>query len=333
MLNTQNHTLSSINSRSITKTSATTLVVFDDRVSDLEILYQALLPGSIGFTISSQDDGLEEITRLLEETEVEFLSIVAHGESGIIHLGRNPVNIQQLQAKSQLLQNWGVKEIALYSCEVAKDDVGKHFIHQLSELTGATVAAAFTKIGAATLGGNWDLAVTTSNVLAPTLFEASILQNYPSVLISVSLVAGTTPIEGGILGTFEVSLDAPAPAGGIIVNFTTTGTTATPNLDYALSIGTGITAITTNTFTIAAGVTKATINVIAFRDAVIDPNEIITINTTAGTGDFNGDGKADILWRNDNGAAAIWGMNGAAVVSADIVATIANSWSVVAPVL
>ena len=28
------------------------------------------------------------------------------------------------------------------------------------------------------------------------------------------------------------------------------------------------------------------------------------------TGDFNGDGKSDILWQNDNGQAAIWLMNG-----------------------
>ena len=29
-----------------------------------------------------------------------------------------------------------------------------------------------------------------------------------------------------------------------------------------------------------------------------------------GAGDFNGDGKADILWQNDNGTAAIWLMDG-----------------------
>ena len=30
-----------------------------------------------------------------------------------------------------------------------------------------------------------------------------------------------------------------------------------------------------------------------------------------GTGDFNGDGHADILWQNDNGSVAIWLMNAA----------------------
>jgi hypothetical protein len=36
-----------------------------------------------------------------------------------------------------------------------------------------------------------------------------------------------------------------------------------------------------------------------------------------GTGDFNGDGKSDILWQNTNdGTPAIWEMNGTSIVSA-----------------
>ena len=33
------------------------------------------------------------------------------------------------------------------------------------------------------------------------------------------------------------------------------------------------------------------------------------------TGDFNGDGKSDILWQNDDGTPAIWLMNGSTVLS------------------
>jgi hypothetical protein len=35
----------------------------------------------------------------------------------------------------------------------------------------------------------------------------------------------------------------------------------------------------------------------------------------AGTGDFNGDGKTDILWRNTNGSLAIWEMNGGQILA------------------
>src|SRR6185369_13478215 len=38
-----------------------------------------------------------------------------------------------------------------------------------------------------------------------------------------------------------------------------------------------------------------------------------------GAGDFNGDGKADILWQNDSGQAQIWLMNGTSVSSTALV--------------
>ena len=39
----------------------------------------------------------------------------------------------------------------------------------------------------------------------------------------------------------------------------------------------------------------------------------------AAVGDFSGDGKADLMWRNSNGAFAEWTMNGAAITSSSLV--------------
>jgi FG-GAP-like repeat len=46
--------------------------------------------------------------------------------------------------------------------------------------------------------------------------------------------------------------------------------------------------------------------------------------------DFNGDGKSDILWRNDYGSVAVWQMNGATVTSSSLtsVPNIDASWKV-----
>jgi Domain of unknown function (DUF4347)/FG-GAP-like repeat len=165
-----------------TRVSASTLVVFDSRVSEIETLSQALLPGAVSLTIDTHDDGLETITKMLAQTGAKYLAIVAHGEPGVVHLGKNSIDIEQLQAQSQLLSAWGVKEIALYSCEVAQGEIGKSLIYQLSELTGATVAAAATKTGSAALGGSWNLAVTTGKITAPRLFESKLLQIYQFAL-------------------------------------------------------------------------------------------------------------------------------------------------------
>ncbi|MCZ8362164.1 MAG: FG-GAP-like repeat-containing protein, partial [Microcystis sp. LE19-251.1A] len=163
------------------------------------------------------------------------------------------------------------------------------------------------------------------------LAVANRFTNNVSVLLNttpkITIAPGTNPVEGGTVGTFIISLDTPAPTGGIVVNFNTTGSTATILADYSLTAGINTTAVTANTFTIAAGATTATLNVVAVSDAVNDPNETVKVNLTSGgdyilganssasfnpatnfsvgnrptsvtVGDFNGEGKSDLAEAN-----------------------------------
>ena len=52
--------------------------------------------------------------------------------------------------------------------------------------------------------------------------------------------------------------------------------------------------------------------------------------SVAEIGDFDGDGKADILWRNQTtGQDAIWFMNGATTTSGPFTGTVADlNWSI-----
>lgn len=47
-----------------------------------------------------------------------------------------------------------------------------------------------------------------------------------------------------------------------------------------------------------------------------------------GIGDFDGDGKSDLLWRDTAGHVAVWEMNGTNFLRGDTVATVDASWSV-----
>jgi hypothetical protein len=50
--------------------------------------------------------------------------------------------------------------------------------------------------------------------------------------------------------------------------------------------------------------------------------------TIAVTGDFNGDGKSDLLWRNTSGDTAVWFMNGTAVASTTSLGNVPIAWTV-----
>ncbi len=61
---------------------------------------------------------------------------------------------------------------------------------------------------------------------------------------------------------------------------------------------------------------------IEFAEPVTFQGTAVSLNsswTLAAIGDFNGDGKADLVWENSNGALAEWTMNGVAITSANSV--------------
>jgi FG-GAP-like repeat len=55
---------------------------------------------------------------------------------------------------------------------------------------------------------------------------------------------------------------------------------------------------------------------------------VTALPTVAGTGDFNGDSFADIVWRDTAGDTSIWLMNGAAVLSAGFLGNVPTTWSI-----
>lgn len=158
------------------------LVLFDQRVQDLNLLSQALVPEAIARIIRPHEDALRIITHLLTITDIRRLAIVAHGEPGVVHLGARSLTLQQLQERSYLLGEWNLEEIALYSCNVAQDD---WFIAELSRLTGATVVAATGKVGAVALGGNWELETVWGDRVSPSPFMPETLITYSGTLSTI----------------------------------------------------------------------------------------------------------------------------------------------------
>ena len=49
--------------------------------------------------------------------------------------------------------------------------------------------------------------------------------------------------------------------------------------------------------------------------------------TLAAAGDFNGDGKTDLLWRHASGLNAVWQMDGATVMDGAFTNSLDSAWT------
>jgi Ca2+-binding RTX toxin-like protein len=165
----------------------TTLLIVDPAVSDYQSLIGSMNPTAVA-VLNPTQDGVKQITDLLKDCRgIKHLHILSHGESGQLQLGSNLLSWQALDRSAATLRTWASAladdaEILLYGCRVAAGAIGQRFVHSLSQLTGATVAASTTPIGNAALGGNWQLDFATGAIETPLAFQPDAMAAYPGIL-------------------------------------------------------------------------------------------------------------------------------------------------------
>lgn len=164
----------------------TTLVIVDSNVDDYQSLLGAINSQAQVVILNSDQDGVEQMSSILAAHDgIESLHILSHGAPGQLQLGSTDLTGSGLAHSAQQIQAWAKAlssraEIFLYGCRVAAGAIGQQFVEQLSQLTGATVAASTTLTGHADLGGDWQLSFTTGPVSTPLAPE--VLASYRGVL-------------------------------------------------------------------------------------------------------------------------------------------------------
>ncbi|MFM7426031.1 MAG: DUF4347 domain-containing protein [Elainella sp.] len=149
----------------------------DAGVSDPASLIANLAPGTEVYQLSAAQSGLDQITQILAgRTGISGIHIISHGSDGQLQLGDTTVS--DLSAYDDDLQLWSASltddaDILLYGCDLAADVKGKSFVTQLSQATGADVAASTDLTGSSAQGGDWVLEyqtgqIETGSLSAPT---------------------------------------------------------------------------------------------------------------------------------------------------------------------
>lgn len=166
------------------------IIFIDATVEDYQTLIAGINPDTKVVILDRMKDGVSQITENLQGGKYKAVHLVSHGGEGSLQLGSKQLNSGNLDAYKSQLQQWANyltedADILLYGCDVAVGETGVGFVQQLSQLTGADVAASDDLTGSAALGGDWDLEVKTGNIESTVAFTSEVRNSYRSILPSI----------------------------------------------------------------------------------------------------------------------------------------------------
>jgi len=166
-----------------------TEIVFIDSSLNLDFqLANAFQSGVVVSVLDGSIDGIQQITDILSGYHnLSAIHIISHGESGRIVLGTGVLDSDSLEYYSDSLTAWSDAltadaDIPLYGCSFADGTAGINLVDRIAKITGADVAASTDPTGAAELGGDWDLELSTGVIETQGLHQSLILNDYPHLL-------------------------------------------------------------------------------------------------------------------------------------------------------
>ena len=144
------------------------ILFVDPVVSDLETILGNLRSEVHAILLNARSPVTRQIATALEEYRgLDAIHVIAHGAPGRVSFAGGEWSAGTLKeaacdfaAIGRALAADG--ELRLWSCETALGDAGEAFVEALSEAIGADVRASTSMIGAAALGGTWEMSARAS---------------------------------------------------------------------------------------------------------------------------------------------------------------------------
>jgi len=194
--------------------SPETVVFIDPAVKEYEKLAKSVAPNTRAFILDRHLDGVGQISTVLGEyKDLKSIQIVSHGTAGVLKLGEVELTAENVGNYSQNLGQWGKAlakggDILLYGCDVAATEVGEQFVQQVSELTGADVAASKDKTGNSNLGGDWSLEYQSGLVSSSLAFQEEAMKDYKGVLEIIKVTTNSDSGTGSLRAAIEKALSS-----------------------------------------------------------------------------------------------------------------------------
>ncbi|SER06606.1 RHS repeat-associated core domain-containing protein [Nitrosomonas sp. Nm51] len=255
--------------------NAQKLLFIDAAIQDQATLLKAVRSEYRITKLKSDCDPVIQITNTLAGNGfVQEIILVAHARSGQIVFSNYELDSNELSKRSKEFEAWqksfisNQTKIFVYACELARGEVGRDFIQQLKNLTGAEIAASSLTIGQWDGKQNWNLDFLTKpfEVLMP--FSGGTIE-YPHCFAPVVSVTGNSELEGddetgsSQFLTFDINISEPSTSDIQLGWLARDDRTNSTEMDY----------IGSDQLVIPAGEASASILLEIYGDTIIEPDE------------------------------------------------------------
>jgi hypothetical protein len=169
------------------------ILFVDSSLPDYQQIVSAAQTGVKVVVLDKTTDGIAQIASILKDYHnIDSISIVSHGDTGVLVLGSAVLHNGDLTQYQSQLQQIGAAlkpngEILLYGCDIGAGSAGRSFINGIANLTHAVVAASSNDTGTAARGGDWNLEISTGTLNDAPVLDVQKLTGYSHLLATQSI--------------------------------------------------------------------------------------------------------------------------------------------------
>jgi hypothetical protein len=196
------------------------ILFVDSSLPDYQQIVSAAQTGVKVVVLDKNTDGIAQIASILKDYHnIDSISIVSHGDTGVLVLGSAVLHNGDLTQYQSQLQQIGAAlkpngEILLYGCDIGAGTAGRSFINGIANITHAVVAASTNDTGTAARGGDWNLEISTGTLNDAPVLDVQKLTGYAHLLATDSVgtlaalkIAIATDIANNVDDTITLTAD------------------------------------------------------------------------------------------------------------------------------